>query len=148
MFTPIFCIKGILYFLLIASQWRLVALYLLSLHQRIDMGIQFETIYALHLYCLCYIKKTSRQNIKSPKPYPHPPCLYWFKLPNMLEAFHILPGTSRADLFPLPFCTCLQAAAHEQCSTALLFPVLTGRNHYIPLQSANHQLILFEIPRE
>ena len=62
-----------------------------------------------------------------------PSCLHWFKLPNMLSDSHFNTGTSRADLFPIPFYICLQASAHEQYSTALLFPVLTGSNHYIPL---------------
>ena len=37
------------------------------------------------------------------------------------------------------------ASAHEEYTTALLFSVLIniGSNHYIPLQSANHQLALW-----
>ena len=46
---------------------------------------------------------------------------------------------SKADLFAVPFCICLQASAYEQYSTALLLPALTGSNHDIPLKSANQK---------
>ena len=55
------------------------------------------------------------------------------KPPNMLSISHFNTGTSWTDLFPVPFCICLEASAHEQYSTPLLFPVLTGSIHYIPL---------------
>ena len=54
------------------------------------------------------------------------------KLPDMLSISHFNTGNSRVDLFPLPFCICLQSA-YEQYSTALLIPVLNGINCYIPL---------------
>ena len=62
-----------------------------------------------------------------------PSSLYWFKLGNVLCISHFTTGNSMTDLFPLPFCICSQASAHKQYSTVLLFPVLTGSNHFIPL---------------
>ena len=60
-------------------------------------------------------------------------CLYRFELSNMLSVSHFDTRISGTDLFPVPFCICFQASAHEIYSTALLFPVLTGSNHHIPL---------------
>ena len=59
--------------------------------------------------------------------------LHWFKLPNMLTVSHFTTGISRADLFPVPFAFVYKASAHEQYSTALMFLLLTGSIHYIPL---------------
>ena len=51
----------------------------------------------------------------------------------VLSVSYFYTGSSRADLFPVPFCICLQTSPYEQCTTALLFSVLPGSNHSIPV---------------
>ena len=76
-----------------------------------------------------------------------PSCLYWFQLLNTLNiSSHFNTGNSGKVLFPVSFCICFQPSAHEQNSTALLYPVLPGSNHYIPLQSAITLITLIILP--